>query len=268
MYAVEREPEAVALASQLATDNGFANRIKILNVDIEQAVLPEQVNVIISEWLGVYGIDENILPSVLLGRDQWLKPGGGMIPGQVTAWIAPVSHEVGQAAIEFHDRPYDLNLTALAPYDINEPVWLPQGVLGTELCAEPAVLWSVDPLTLPLAEAVEPYAAELNFTLTKDGVNGLATWFTAKMPGAGDLSNAPDAPMTHWGHFLFPIVSAVDARVGARLPIRFHNVPRREGGSNHLWSVHDTEGTLLEDYDTRRLSRHPADPPWRIAANA
>lgn len=266
IYAVEREPGAVALATQMINDNNFGDRIEILETDIEHAVIPEQVDVIISEWLGVYGVDENMLAPVLLGRDRWLKPGGIMIPDQVTAWLAPISHEAGKTAIEFHDRPYGLNLTALAPFDINEAIWLPQGVTPSELCAEPAMLWTVDTLSMPLADAVKPYAAELSFMLSKSAVNALATWFTATMPGSTDLSNAPDAPPTHWGHFLFPVIKALDMQEGSQLNVGFHNVPRRDGGSNHLWSLHDNNGAILEAHDTRRVHRHPADPPWRVAA--
>jgi hypothetical protein len=193
-----------------------------------------------------------------------LKPGGTMIPGEVTAWIAPVAHPAGAEAVAFHDLPYGLDLSSLASFDMNQAVWLPTGVSKAQLCAEPAELWTVDTTALPLSEALQPYAAERTFSLTQGGVNGLATWFTAQMPGARPLTNAPDAPITHWGHFLFPIVSALDASAGDRLDIGFHNVPMREGGSNHLWSVH-ANNRLLEVHDTRRIHRLPTDPPWRVA---
>ena len=41
---------------------------------------PERVDVIVSEWLGGFGIDEGMLVPVIAARDRWLKPGGIMIP--------------------------------------------------------------------------------------------------------------------------------------------------------------------------------------------
>ena len=45
---------------------------------------------IVSEWLGGFGIDEGMLVPVIAARDRWLKPGGVMIPRSVTAWAALV----------------------------------------------------------------------------------------------------------------------------------------------------------------------------------
>jgi len=41
--------------------------------------LPERVDVIVSEWLGGYGVDENMFAPLLAARDRWLKPGGRMV---------------------------------------------------------------------------------------------------------------------------------------------------------------------------------------------
>lgn len=265
VYAVEREPATAELARQLVADNDFSDVVEVMGVEIERASLAGQVDVIVSEWLGVYGVDENMLAPVLLARDRWLRPGGAMIPGAVTAWIAPVSHPIAAAAIEFHGRTYDLDLTALAAHDPNAAVWLPEGVAQSDTCADPQPLWTVDPATTPLDEAIRPYAAELTFPLARSGVNGLAAWFSAEMPGTTPLSNAPGEPLTHWGHFLFPLVTAAGVAVGDALTIGFHNVPAPEGGSNHLWSRHQ-DGELVEAHDTRRFRRAPGDPPWLVAA--
>ncbi len=263
VYAVDREPGAVALARRLVADNGFDDRVRVIGGEIEQLTLPEQADVVIFEWLGVYGVDENLLAPLLTARDRWLRPGGVLIPGEVTSWIAPVAHPAATEALRYRDTPYDLNLTALAP-DPNEVVWLPRGAAEGDLRADPTALWSVDPLVTPRSRALQPFAAEVTFRLTRGGVNGLVAWFTAEMPGTDALSTSPAAPRTHWGHFLFPITSALTAQAGDALSIGFHNVPGAYGDSHHLWSVH-SNGRPIEVHDTRRLGRHPGEPPWWTA---
>jgi hypothetical protein len=224
--------------------------------------LPEQVDVIVSEWLGVYGVDENMLAPVLAARDRWLKPGGALIPSAVTAWLAPVQHKAGQQANRFRNRPYELNLSALAPFTPHQAMWLPRGVKKGELRARPQALWVTDCAKMPVSEARTPYAAELSFDLEGDGVNALVAWFSAEMPGAGLLSNGPGEPATHWGQFLFPIANAATASAGDRLVAGFHNVPASSFGSHHLWSS-KVEGKPLEVHDTRRNPRAGWEPPWR-----
>jgi|SRR5450755_4772027 len=79
VYAVERTPIAV-LAEQLAAANNVAETVKVFHGDVMDIELPEQVDVIVSEWLGGFGIDEGMLAPVIAARDRWLKPGGGHDP--------------------------------------------------------------------------------------------------------------------------------------------------------------------------------------------
>ncbi len=67
-------------------------------LDIEP---PERVDVIVSEWLGGFGIDEGMLVPVIAARDRWLKPGGVMIPRSVTAWAALVHDRYLADMVEF-----------------------------------------------------------------------------------------------------------------------------------------------------------------------
>jgi SAM-dependent methyltransferase len=266
VYGVERAPAAVALARRIVADNGLHDRVQILEAEAETAPVPEQADVIVAEWCGVFGVDENMLAPVLAARDRWLKPGGRMIPGPVTAWIAPVLDPAGAEATAFQTRAYGLDLSALAPFGPDEAVWVPNGVAAEDLQAEPQPLWVTDPATMPAAQASHPFAAQLAFEL-RGPANGLAAWFSAEMPGAAELTNGPGAPRTHWGQFLFPIANAAAAAPGDVLHAGFHCLPSRLGGSQYLWSSQVGAGAP-EVHDTRRVVRPPEAPPWRIYAPA
>lgn len=262
VYAVERAPGAAALARHLVALNQLTQTVHILQNDAAAAELPQQVDVLVSEWLGAYGVDENMLAPVLRARDRWLKPGGRMIPAKVTAFAAPVSHEAGKQAIEFHKPLYGLDLAPLAPFNLDQAVSLLHGARLESLRAEPQPLWTTDCATLPAAEAGTPYAAELKFRLTGGGVNGIVTWFVAEMPGAGELRNGPGPTTTHWGQLLFPLAKTGRLQKGDELAIGFHNIPGGPFGSNHLWAAHLGESDR-EIHDTRRRPRAAFEPPWR-----
>jgi precorrin-6B methylase 2 len=263
VYALERAPGAAAIARQVVAANGLTGVVDVIEADAEAARLPEPVDVLVSEWLGCYGVDENMLAPVLTARDRWLKPGGRMIPSVVTAWLAPVHHEAARDAIAFRTQPYGLDLSALAPFSLDEAVWLPAGVAESDLRARPEPLWSIDCRTMPAGEARTPYAAELTFRLTGEGVNGVVAWFSAEMPGTGALTNAPGTPRTHWGQLLFPLTSATAAHEGDELHVGFHNVPWGSFGSQHIWACRVADRPL-EVHDTRRGVRAAGAPPWRV----
>jgi predicted RNA methylase len=100
VYALERTSAAV-LAQELSAANGVAEIVQVIHGDVIDVEPPERVDVIVSEWLGGFGIDEGMLVPVIVARDRWLKPGGVMIPGatdplrQPTAPVKVCAHHVG-----------------------------------------------------------------------------------------------------------------------------------------------------------------------------
>jgi SAM-dependent methyltransferase len=262
VYAVERAPRAAALARRLVFENRLQGCVHVLQVEAERVRLPERVDVLVSEWLGVYGIDENMLAPVLVARDRWLAPGGATVPGPVASWLAPVAHPAGEEAVSFHTRPYGLKLERLAPFALDEAVWLPAGATEESLRADPQRLWVVDAQLTTVAEARAPFRAEVSFRLRDSGVNGLVAWFSAAMPGGAELSNAPGRPATHWGQFLFPLAGTRHARAGDELRVTFECIPVGVRGCEHRWGARVGDGPL-ELHDTRRHPRPWAAPPWR-----
>jgi SAM-dependent methyltransferase len=124
VYAVEQTSIAV-LAQQLAAANGVANGVaeivQVIQGDILEIEPPERVDVVVSEWLGGFGIDEGMLVPVTAARDRWLKPGGTMIPGSVTAWAALVHDRyLGDMVSFLRANPYGLRLDDLADKTVNE----------------------------------------------------------------------------------------------------------------------------------------------------
>ena len=103
VYAVERTSAAV-LAQELAAANGVAEIVQVIHGDVTDLEPPERVDVIVSEWLGGFGIDEGMLVPVIVARDRWLKPGGVMIPRLVTAWAALVHDRYLAETVEFLRR--------------------------------------------------------------------------------------------------------------------------------------------------------------------
>jgi hypothetical protein len=66
--------------------NGLGDTVEVLEGLMEDIVLPDKVDVIVSEWMGFYLLHESMLASVLVARDRCVCrscwPVNGMSAGQ------------------------------------------------------------------------------------------------------------------------------------------------------------------------------------------
>lgn len=251
VYAVERTT-IVRLARRLVKRNGFDGRIVVIRGEIEHVNLPENVDVLVSEWLGAFGVDENMLAPLVVARNRWLKPGGTMLPERVTAWIAPVwNDDLAREVLLQSGRPYGLDLSLVADPDAEEVSWSWQTVGPEVLAAEPQQLWTTDVYTVSREEASAPFTASLTVTATRDcRINALTTWFTADFGHGITLTNAPTAPVTHWGQSLFPLREPVAITEGTPIAIEFACIPDGPASSSYTWSVRIGD-SAAEHHDSR-----------------
>jgi protein arginine N-methyltransferase 1 len=68
-------------AKRIVKENGFGDVIEVINGKIEEIELPvEEVDIIVSEWMGYCLLYESMMDCGLFARDKWLrKDGKGMI---------------------------------------------------------------------------------------------------------------------------------------------------------------------------------------------
>ena len=89
VYAVEATSVAKH-ARKLVAAHHLSETVTVLNGKMEDVMLPEQVDCIVSEWMGYFLLRESMVQSVLAARDRWLKPGGVMYPSHARLLVAPL----------------------------------------------------------------------------------------------------------------------------------------------------------------------------------
>jgi len=252
VYAVEKAG-IVGLARQLIERNGMDDRIELIQSHIESVELGERVDVVVGEWMGCYGVDENLLPSMVVARDQWLKPGGALLPEVVTAWLAPVEDDGLAEGIDvWRGRPYGLDFGPLAQASANEVRMGHHQSTEDKLLAEPQRLWATDVRSVTLDEARRPFSARLRFSASRQGkLSALAAWFVARFPDGSILTNAPDAPETHWGRSVFPLNAEIAVEPGVAIEVELTCEPGGPGHCHHSWAVKVGLGEW-EHHNTRR----------------
>ncbi len=238
VYAVERT-EIAEFARHIVSENDFGDRIKVIRNDIESIELPEQVDVIVSEWLGGYALDENLLPVVVQARDRWLKPGGRMIPETTRSLIVPAYDMSHQQDVDFwNSYPYGVDLGSIGAMRAGASYAAMQDQKPDQLICAAQQMWEVDCRTCSFEAANGTFKAPLVFTAQRAGqINALAAWFDAKLSDTAHLCNGPGEPDTHWGRSIFPIGQVVDVAEGAELNVNFIHKSEGKGQSLASWEV-------------------------------
>ncbi len=255
VYAVEATTVAV-VAQGLAAANGVAEIVQVIQGDVMEVELPERVDVIVSEWLGGFGVDEGMLVPVIAARDRWLKPGGVMIPRSVTAWTALVHDRYTGEMVEFlRDNPYGLKLGDLVDMTVNEIFYSGtfRHLAAGDRRSEPGRLWTTDADLIPLEQAQAPHEAGTLLPVRDHGTaNALALWFGAELAPGISLSVGPGDPPTHWGMTTAPLRGPVELTPGMVVRARVRTAPARSAGTWTSWAI-ALPGADWEEHDEQSI---------------
>jgi type I protein arginine methyltransferase len=261
VYAVEQTSIAV-LAQEMATANGVADIVQAIQGDITELELPGCVDVIVSEWLGGFGIDEGMLPPVITARDRWLKPGGVMIPDSVTAWVALVHDRYLAETVDFlQENPYGLELGDLVEKTVNEISYSGgfRHLAASDRRSEPARLWTTNAGLIRLTEAQAPHHAEGLLAIHEYGsANALALWFSAELVPGISLSVGPGDPPTHWGMTTAPLRAPLELTPGTGVRFKVRNAPANPVGTWTRWAI-AMPGEGWEEHDEQSIWEEIAD---------
>ncbi|XP_040056724.1 protein arginine N-methyltransferase 2 [Gasterosteus aculeatus] len=257
VYAVEASSMA-EYTRQLVKQNGCEELVTVLQGRAEEIELPEQVDVLVSEWMGNCLLFEFMVESVLLARDRWLKEGGVMWPSSAALSLVPCQADSYYAeTMAFWEQPYGLDFTPLQPLAQQEFFTKPKfsHVIEPEDClTAPCDVLQLDMYTLQVKD-LEEIKGHFHFRVERSGVfHGFSAWFKVQFEslqrgGAPvELNTGPNSEPTHWKQTLFMLdrpvsVHAEDAISGS---ISLHRNPvwRRHMTVTLHWSVkRSREGT-------------------------
>jgi predicted RNA methylase len=117
VYAVEAS-DIVYQAKKVIEENSFQHVITTFHSKIEDIILPEKVDIIVSEWMGYFLLFENMLSSVIYARDHWLQEGGIILPGQAKIHVCAISADtLLEEKLNFWDstaKLYGVKMSSLA----------------------------------------------------------------------------------------------------------------------------------------------------------
>ncbi|CAJ1401601.1 unnamed protein product [Effrenium voratum] len=218
--------EIASYATKIAEENGFGDVITYIQGKVEEIELPvDEVDIIISEWMGYFLIFEAMLDSVLVARDRWLRPGRAMFPDRARLFMAGIEDaEYKEDKLGFwsHHRGFDLG--PVAQLALQEPI--SDIVDASALVTESNCVFQMD-LTKVRSGDLD-FAAPFSLRVQRqDFVHAFVVWFDVSFhasTGGTVLTTAPGMPDTHWKQTVLyleePLVVYENDKISGRLAVR------------------------------------------------
>lgn len=236
---------ALKLSQKLAKENGI-RRCHFIHQHSASVADPVPVDVIVSETLGNYAFEENIIES-LEDAKRFLKPGGIIIPRRIEQFVAPiVSDRFYKEICSWDEVGFDLDFAIAKEASLNN-LYVRTVTPNDLLQAEKAIQrWDNVDFRRNNASVRKGRAIwKLDSATT---IYGFAIWWSCELVDGISLSTSPTAPRTHWEQLYFPLRIPIKATSGDNLSIILHSDSRYEVGVNLRWETMLTtvSGTLRE----------------------
>ncbi|XP_064472930.1 protein arginine N-methyltransferase 6-like isoform X2 [Ornithodoros turicata] len=203
VYAIEAS-DVAQVARKVVSSNGVEQQVEVIQSRVEDADLPDKVDVIVSEWMGYMLLYESMLQSVIYARDKWLKKDGVLLPEKARMFIAPLTDpDEGLERVEFWKMVKDnfhVDMSCVVEFakaELYKHITVKavdvENVISRGTCFLELDLYTVKPEDL--------HSVEEEFVCCCYGhgkVHAFVIWFSVEFPQDVILSTSPYDSETHW----------------------------------------------------------------------
>jgi type II protein arginine methyltransferase len=218
VYTIEVQPLIAEAARRNIADNGYAERITVINKDALRVQvgedLPRPCDLLVHEVVSNDLLSESVLPLVAYARSKLLTPDAGHLPHRIAAHGMLIGDDVfGKGRIA--GAHVGLTLTAMDVFGTwvrkkNGPMHVEQPLSRAE------ILLSFD---LARAARDEVHSVRVPLQATADGVaRGLLQWISFTFPDGSQYENGPDTS-SNWALCLHPFPRPVNVAAGQTIMV-------------------------------------------------
>ncbi|KAI5640679.1 ribosomal protein l11 methyltransferase (PrmA) domain-containing protein [Phthorimaea operculella] len=202
VYALDQS-EVIYHAIDIITENNLQDKIKTIKGRLENTKLEEKVDIIVSEWMGYFLLFEGMLDSVIYARDNYLKPGGLLLPNRCNiSLVANGDTDTHKKLIEYWSDVYGYKMNCMKSEVVREAS---VDVVGSKhILSEPCVVTDIDIHTC--TTDVMNFTSKFQLPITKDGsLTSLVGYFDTffDLPNKVAFSTGPLTTATHWKQTVF-----------------------------------------------------------------
>jgi protein arginine N-methyltransferase 1 len=234
VYAYEKA-EIGAVAERLVKLNKIKT-IELIPARSTEIIDPPRGDIVVTETLGNYALEEFLVETMNDARARHLKPGGVLIPDAVEQFACPlIAPRLFDEFAVWDGVGYDLDFTPARVMSLNN-VYV-RSVKAEELLdnGRAALRWDRVDFAVRNRMSRKGIAA---WPATKPvTVYGLALWWRASLTAGVMLSTSPLDPPTHWEQLIFPALEPLQLKAGDHLTADLRSRSSEEGGTDLAWTL-------------------------------
>jgi len=245
----------INIARKIAKDNGLDQKIEFIKGYSTDLKLDHRVDVIVSETIGLAGLEENIVDIMLDARERFGHKNTILIPSEISVYCAPTRDTTVDALIDFWKKPISSfsykRLNLLSKNNLYGRLLIPKKTLLSKSQQVFIYKLGIDSLSK------EPAVA--TFKLTSTGrVTGFVLWFSAILSSSQKLNSY--SPNNHWQQVFIPLAAPFRIKKNETIKLRL-GIKKSSGYISYSWIcqtynkvnklIHNSKGStdsILEYY--------------------
>jgi len=207
---------------------------------------PPRADLVVSETLGNYAVEENIIATLRDARQRFLEDGGSMIPSRITQFVAPViAPRIDEELRAWERVGYGVDLSDAQSMSLNNAYV--RTLKENELLEDGASAKAWDSVELGQDKRSNRKGETDWKPRRAQTVYGFACWWVADLAPGISLSTAPGAPRTHWEQLYLPLIAPIPIKPGDTLKLSLRSSSSEKAGTDIAWTaVHsDASGRCI-----------------------
>lgn len=205
VYAAERTNVSY-WAKLIVAKNKLHDTVEVIRKDVRRLDVKRGLDVIVSECIGHFAMDENMFESVLFARDNMLKKGGKIIPSGIRLIVSVGFCETIHSNFinYWKHKMYGLDFSPLEEAAIN-CIYLANAAKGT-IVSPSFEVYDFDCYRASSTNIDKAICLGVN---CKTKANGLWAWFNAQLSEHHTLTSSPYHRSTHWKQCFLPFYRTI-----------------------------------------------------------
>lgn len=204
VYAVEACHKLIPILNDVVKDNNCESIVEVIYGEVESIEVPDNIDVLISEWMGHYLLHESMIESIINAR-RFLSSDSLILPHKATIYVALC--DLPQLTSQW-TKLRDVNMEAVTGVYRKAATCFPhlEHITYEALMSLPKQFCSFNMDTVS-PEDVENNVLRTVMVTNKTGtVEGICIWWDVEFPSNVVLSTSPFSVETHWKEtiILFP----------------------------------------------------------------
>ena len=239
VYAVEQSSIS-GLTEEIVKKNGFSEVIEVVKSNAREVDFEQKPNVIISEMIGNFGFDEDIL-SLLKVVATKCTPNVKIIPNSFELIAAPILDRGLKSEFNYLKTIDGFDFSPLLVKLLSKPVH--HRVYKDEVQGKPVLLKRFD-----IKKSEIPSELEANFVFDSEvEVNAVGVWVKMFLDENTEISTGPYSEQTHWLNLKFPMHKVLKCNPETGMKMKLY--PFLLGRTNWKWEiVHNEEEYFHESW--------------------